>query len=179
MLADFQKAVLSRKWSFLVLQQVAPSGTHHGPKGPQWDSRMCFQVSVSSLSKWTCNGWWVRKWHTRPTEHAFFPHLYSVGKKVFERFCLKCALSPYHTTISRWFGDTVEVCCGERKLWAGLHGIGQCPLLGDIQVKLFILSRWWTWNRCPKCHSLALWGGGGTSWNVSGVGQVLPSSTLA
>lgn len=43
MLAEFQKALLSKKWSFLILQQVTQSGTHHRPEGPLQGSRTCLQ----------------------------------------------------------------------------------------------------------------------------------------
>lgn len=126
MLAEFQKALLSRKWSVVVLQQVPQSGTHHRPEGPPRDSRMGFQVSVSSLTKWTYTVWWILEQHILHTKHKFFP-IFSVGKNVCEHFCLKCALSPYHTIVSGGFGELLEVLCGERKLWAYLHGISQYP----------------------------------------------------
>lgn len=85
---------------------------------------MRLQVSLSSLTKLTRSPCWVREQRLLPIEHKFFPG-FSAGNNAFERFRLKCALSSYRRIVSGWFGETVEVLCGKRRLWASLHGVTQ------------------------------------------------------
>lgn len=109
------EALLSRKWSFPVFQQVTRSGTHHRPEGPQQGSRCVPGSLFSFLVKMACHEQWTRGQPILHTKHK--SSLFSQQeKKCVGAFLSEILLSPYHKLGSGWFGEMLEALWKEEAL---------------------------------------------------------------